>query len=55
VHGEGTFESLYVPKLNMRKRNPMVSLPAIQEHPAALEPFRRISTAERPGETDLGV
>jgi cytochrome c peroxidase len=55
IHGEGAFEALYIPALDVRNSNPLAWLPATGAHPDALEPLRAIPSAERPGETDLGA
>lgn len=55
IHGAGAFAALYVPDLAVRSAAPLAWLPASEQHPGALGPFRRIPDAARPGETDLGV
>ena len=55
MHGAAAFAALYVPALPVRNSDYLAWLPATAQHPAALEPFRRIPDTTRPGEADLGV
>lgn len=55
IHGAGQFASLPIPDLNTRNAAFDQYLPATEIHPTALEPFRAIPSAGRPGLTDLGV
>ena len=55
IHGEGAFETLFIPSLRERNNNHSAWLPATEMHPDAQEPFRAIPDATRPGLTDLGV
>jgi len=55
IHGDGTFEELFIPSLDVRNSDPLAWLPATETHPNAMEPFRAIPSGERPGATDLGV
>ncbi|MFO0774365.1 MAG: cytochrome c peroxidase [Nitrospiraceae bacterium] len=55
IHGAGQFATLSIPSLAARNAAPNQYLPASEEHPAALEPFRAIPVAGNPTLTDLGV
>lgn len=55
IHGAGQFAALVIPNLATRNGNFNAYLPATENHPAALGPFRAIPSAGNPGLTDLGV
>jgi cytochrome c peroxidase len=55
IHGDGAFGELFIPDLEVREADPLGWLPATGRHPGAMEPFRAVPSAGRPGETDLGV
>lgn len=55
IHGGGQFFSLSIPDLPTRNAAYNQFLPATENHPGALEPFRGIPAAGAPGVTDLGV
>lgn len=55
IHGEGAFAALYIPGLRERNGDPLAWLPATEDHPSALEPFRAIPRADNAQLTDLGV
>lgn len=55
IHGAGQFAALVIPDLPTRNGNYNAYLPATENHPAALGPFRAIPSAGNPGLTDLGV
>ena len=55
IHGVGQFAGLTIPDLATRSGNYTAYLPATEDHPTALEPFRTIPSAGSPGLTDLGV
>jgi hypothetical protein len=55
IHGVGQFAGLTIPNLATRNGNYNAYLPATEDHPTALEPFRAIPSAGSPGLTDLGV
>ena len=54
IHGAGQFAGLSIPNLATRDGNYNQFLPATENHPAALGPFRAIPTAGDPSLTDLG-
>jgi hypothetical protein len=54
IHGAGQFAGLPIPNLATRDGNYNQFLPATENHPAALGPFRAIPTAGDPSLTDLG-
>lgn len=54
LHGNGQFAALVIPNLATRNGNYDQFLPATEDHPAALEPFRAIPTAGNLSLTDLG-
>ncbi|MFY4729321.1 hypothetical protein [Nitrospira sp. BLG_2] len=55
IHGAGSFAQLRIPDLRERNAAHDQYLPATEQHPHALEPFRKIPSAGHPGVTDLGV
>lgn len=55
IHGAGQFALLTIPNLATRNGNYNQFLPATENHPAAMEPFRAIPTAGDPSLTDLGA
>lgn len=55
LHGSGAFAALVVPSLAERSAEPEAYLPASAQHPEAPGPFAAIPSAERPGQTDLGL
>lgn len=55
IHGNGTFNSLYVPDLLIRRLNFNAFLPPTADHPNGTGPFLDVPSAARPGRTDLGV
>jgi hypothetical protein len=55
VHGANQFVSLTIPDLATRNGNYDQFLPATENHPTALEPFRAIPSIGNPGLTDLGT
>lgn len=54
IHGNGQFAGLSIPNLATRNGNYNLFLPATENHPAALEPFRAIPTAGDPSLPDFG-
>lgn len=55
LHGAGRFAALSIPSLSARNADHNRYLPATEEHPTALEPFRAIPTLTNPALTDLGA
>ncbi|NOS78576.1 MAG: hypothetical protein HOP35_11585 [Nitrospira sp.] len=55
IHGAGLFAQLRIPDLRERNTAHNLYLPATEQHPHALEPFRKVPSAGQPGLTDLGV
>jgi cytochrome c peroxidase len=55
THGVGAFAALPIPDLTTREADPTSYSPATPAHPDALEPFRALVDASRPGRVDLGV
>ena len=55
VHGDGSFFALAIPDLATRDLDPNQWLPATEQHPDALEPFRSVPFALNPELADLGV
>lgn len=55
LHGAGQFAALAIPTLSARNADYNRYLPATEQHPAALEPFRAIPASGNPDLTDLGV
>lgn len=55
IHGAGSFAQLRIPDLRERNAAHDQYLPATEQHPHALGPFRNIPSAGQPGLTDLGV
>ena len=55
IHGTGSFTQLRIPDLRERNAAHDQYLPATEQHPHALGPFREIPSAGHPGLTDLGV
>lgn len=55
LHGAGQFAALPIPTLSARNADYNRYLPATEQHPAALEPFRAIPVSGNPNLTDLGV
>jgi cytochrome c peroxidase len=55
IHGKGAFKGLHIPNLRVRNSKPMTYLPATDQHPAAMEPFRAIPDINKPEFIDLGV
>jgi len=55
VHGAGTFQSLRVPHLQERLRDPEPWVPATARTPNGAEPFRRPASPTNDRHTDLGL
>lgn len=55
IRGVGQFAGLTIPDLATRNGTYNAYLPATEDHPTALEPFRAIPAAGSPALTDLGV
>jgi hypothetical protein len=55
IHGTGSFAQLRIPDLRERNAAHDQYLPATEQHPHALEPFRKVPSAGHPHLTDLGV
>jgi cytochrome c peroxidase len=55
IHGRGAFAALDIPSLRRRNADPEAWLPPTPHHPNALGPFLAVPSAERPGQTDLGL
>jgi cytochrome c peroxidase len=55
IHGGGAFAALDIPDLPTRRANHNAYLPATPQHPEAQGPFRAIPSADKPGQTDLGL
>lgn len=55
LHGAGQFAGLSIPNLTARDGNYNQFLPATENHPSALEPFRAIPILADPSLTDLGI
>lgn len=55
IHGAGTFAHLRIPDLHERNASHDQYLPATEQHPHALGPFRSVPSAGNPSLTDLGI
>lgn len=55
IHGAGSFAQLRIPGLRERNAAHNLYLPATEQHPHAVGPFRAVPTADNPNLTDLGV
>ena len=55
IHGSGRFAALHIPELEERNAHHDAYLPATEQHPHALGPFRAIPSAGNAYLTDLGL
>ncbi|MCE9626089.1 MAG: hypothetical protein K8R69_11680, partial [Deltaproteobacteria bacterium] len=55
IHGNGSFEALFIPEFSDRSADPEAYLPPTGAHPGGTGIFLSVPSADKPGHTDLGM